>query len=90
MDDQQAVGTLAALAHDTRLRVYRALAVAGPGGRTAGELTSALGISKTTMSNHLAVLARAGVVSQERAGRVMIYRAQPERVAALARLLAMG
>lgn len=64
-----------ALAQSVRLRVFRALVVAGPQGMTPGALTEALAVPATSLSFHLKELTNAGLVSQERQGRHLIYRA---------------
>ncbi len=64
-----------ALAQSVRLRVFRALVVAGPEGMTPGALTEALAVPATSLSFHLKELTNAGLVSQERQGRHLIYRA---------------
>jgi DNA-binding transcriptional ArsR family regulator len=66
---------LAALAQAARLQVFRALVVAGPEGLTPGALSSALGVPASTLSFHLKELTQAGLVSQQRDGRNLIYRA---------------
>lgn len=71
----QAVRSLAALAHPVRLDAFRALVVAGPDGLTPGVLQERLGIPATTLSFHLKELAGAGLVSVERASRHLVYRA---------------
>lgn len=76
MEKQAAIQSLAALAHPLRLDIFRSLVVAGPEGRTPGQLMEALGdIPSATMSFHLKELATAGLVTQERASRHIIYRA---------------
>lgn len=90
METSPAVSTLSALAHEVRLAVYRMLVDAGQGGMAAGEISDRLGMHKATLSNHLKILLAAGVVDQERRSRSLIYRARPERVVALSRLLAEG
>lgn len=90
MRQSLAIQTLSALAHDTRLNVYRLLAGLSPDGMSAGDIAAKLKIPPTSLSNHLGILARAGVVTQERKGRLIIYRARPDRVVALSRLLADG
>ena len=74
MDEKAAVSALSALAQGMRLRVFRALVGAGPGGLTPGVLAATLGVSASTLSFHLKELAHAGLVSQERDGRHLIYR----------------
>jgi len=75
MKEQDVVTALAALAQPVRLRVFRALVVAGPQGLTPGALSEQLGVAGTTLSFHLKELTHAGLVSQERDGRHLIYRA---------------
>ncbi len=75
MNETDAVRSLAALAQEVRLRVFRALVVAGQDGLTPGTLAEQLGIAANTLSFHLKELAHAGLVSQERQGRHLIYRA---------------
>jgi arsenate reductase len=75
MDARSATDALSALAHTTRLEVFRALVVAEPQAIAAGELAKREGIPQNTMSAHLAVLMRAGLVSRERSGRSILYRA---------------
>ncbi|MBU2284906.1 MAG: helix-turn-helix domain-containing protein, partial [Gammaproteobacteria bacterium] len=74
---------LAALAQPVRLRVFRALVVAGPAGLTPGVLSEQLEVAPTSLSFHLKELTHAGLVSQERDGRNLIYRASFDRMNAL-------
>jgi ArsR family transcriptional regulator, arsenate/arsenite/antimonite-responsive transcriptional repressor len=83
MEDQDAVRSLAALAQGMRLRVFRALVVAGNEGLTPGALAEALDVAPATLSFHLKELAHAGLVTQERIGRNLIYRASFEQMNAL-------
>ncbi|TAL20031.1 MAG: ArsR family transcriptional regulator [Aquabacterium sp.] len=80
MDKEAVIKALAALAHPVRLDVFRALVVAGPAGMTPGTMAEGLGIPQNTLSFHLKELAHAGLVSQERASRNLIYRAAFERM----------
>ena len=75
MQETDVVRALAALAQEVRLRVFRALVVAGQEGLTPGGLSEQLGIAPNTLSFHLKELTHAGLVSQERQGRNLIYRA---------------
>ena len=75
MEESSVVKSLAALAQPVRLRVFRALVVAGPDGLTPGALTEQLGVPATSLSFHLKELMHAALVSQERDGRHLIYRA---------------
>jgi DNA-binding transcriptional ArsR family regulator len=83
MDELVAVSTLAALAQGMRLRVFRALIGAGPEGMTPGALAATLGVPGSTLSFHLKELMRAGLVSQQREGRNLIYRPALEHMNAL-------
>ena len=83
MEEIDVVGALGALAQPQRLRAYRALVVAGPAGMTPGALAGALAIPASTLSFHLKELAGAGLVSQRRDGRHLIYRADFARMNAL-------
>ena len=71
----QIVDALAALAQETRLKVYRLLVEAGPGGLPAGEIADELELPGATLSFHLAHLARTGLVQSRQDGRYVIYRA---------------
>lgn len=83
MESTDAVRALAALAQPVRLQVFRCLVVAGPEGLTPGALVEAIGVPATSLSFHLKELTHAGLVSQERQGRHLIYRAAFERMNAL-------
>lgn len=74
LDERTAVLSLAALAQEVRLRIFRALVGAGPQGMTPGALSATLGIPNSTLSFHLKELTHAGLVTQERLGRHLIYR----------------
>lgn len=75
MEQSEAVTALAALAHETRIEVFRLLVRAGPGGLAAGAIGNGLDIAAPTLSFHLKELTRAGLVTAERRGRSRIYRA---------------
>jgi ArsR family transcriptional regulator, arsenate/arsenite/antimonite-responsive transcriptional repressor len=70
-----AVDALGAMAHETRLSVFRILVKAGPDGMIAGAIAEHCGVPPSTMSHHLATLERAGLVSSERESRLIRYRA---------------
>lgn len=80
MEEQDVIRSLAALAQPLRLQVFRALVVAGPQGLTPGRLSEQLGAPGATLSFHLKELMHAQLVSQERDGRHLIYRAAFERM----------
>ncbi|HEY6925403.1 MAG TPA: metalloregulator ArsR/SmtB family transcription factor [Steroidobacteraceae bacterium] len=71
----EAVTALAALAHEHRLAVYRLLVQAGPAGLNAGTIASTLGLPPSSLSFHLLNLHRAGLVTQQRHSRRLIYAA---------------
>lgn len=88
METSEILDALAALAHPARLEVWRRLVAAEPAGLEAGKLAAALGAPANTLSTQLAILARAGLVTRARRGRQIVYRASPDRVAAVAEALA--
>ena len=83
MEEQDVLRALAALAQSIRLRVFRVLVVGGKTGLTPGAIAEALDIPATTLSFHLKELTHAGLVTQERASRNIIYRAAFDRMNAL-------
>jgi DNA-binding transcriptional ArsR family regulator len=83
MEETTVIRGLAALAHAVRLKVFRALVVAGPSGLTPRVMQEGLGVPAATLSFHLKELVHAGLVSQERDGRYLIYRAAYDRMNAL-------
>jgi DNA-binding transcriptional ArsR family regulator len=80
MEENEVARALAALAQTLRLQIFRVLVVAGRTGMTPGALTEHLGVPGTTLSFHLKELANAGLVTQERLGRYLIYRASFEHM----------
>src|SRR5574337_243439 len=78
-----AVAALAALAQPMRLRVFRALVGAAPQGMTPGALSATLGVPASTLSFHLKELLHAGLVTQQRDSRHLIYRPALARMNAL-------
>ncbi|MGE7468128.1 ArsR/SmtB family transcription factor [Bosea sp. NPDC003192] len=75
MKNGQVILALAALAQSTRLDVFRLLVTAEPDGLPAGEVARRLDVPHNTMSSHLAILSRAGLVRSERFSRSIVYRA---------------
>lgn len=75
MDTSKAIEALTALAHETRLEVFRLLVQSGPAGMPAGEIADTLGVRQNTMSSHLGILTRAGMITKLRDGRAMLYSA---------------
>ncbi len=80
MDEAQIVSALAALAHAQRLRVFRALVVAGSEGLTPSTMADGLNVARNALSFHLKELLHAGLVTSEQSGRNLIYRAAYERM----------
>lgn len=76
MEKEIALDALAALGQETRLDVFRLLVKAGQEGMTAGAVSDALDVRPNTLSTHLSVLSRSGLVHAERDGRSIIYRAE--------------
>ena len=76
MESQQALTGLAALAQETRLAIFRRLVRTGPDGESAGSIADALRTPAPTLSFHLKELERAGLISQRRESRSLIYAAR--------------
>ena len=83
MEEKKVVRSLAALAHPLRLQVFRALVVAGIRGMTPGVMSEGSQIPPATLSFHLKELMNSGLVTQERHGRSLVYRASFDQVNAL-------
>ncbi|MFZ7338444.1 ArsR/SmtB family transcription factor [Comamonas jiangduensis] len=83
MQETNAIRSLSALAHEARLRIFRALVVAGPEGLTPSVLAEQLNIASNALSFHLKELLHADLVSQERQGRNLVYRASFDAMNAL-------
>lgn len=75
MEKKLALLGLAALSQETRLDVFRALVKAGPEGLSAGDIADRLGVVQNTLSSHLKKLEHAGLISNRRSGRQIIYGA---------------
>jgi DNA-binding transcriptional ArsR family regulator len=75
MESENAILALAALAQPTRLEVFRMLVKHEPEGLAAGDIAKALVVPQNTMSSHLSILSRAGLVRAQRFGRSIVYRA---------------
>jgi DNA-binding transcriptional ArsR family regulator len=78
MEEPEAVAAFAALAQDTRLRLFRLLMRAGPGGMAAGEIAAAAGLAPSTLSFHLAQMERAGLLAATRRQRRILYAIDAE------------
>lgn len=80
MESTDALAVFAALSQPTRLEVFRLLMVHEPAGLPAGTIAQQLNVPQNTMSTHLAILTRAGLIAAKRAGRSISYRAELSRV----------
>lgn len=87
MEERQALSAFGALSQETRLRIVRALVIAGPEGMAAGSVAEKVGVSATNVSFHLKALEQAGLVSQQRASRSIIYTASYDVLGKLVRFL---
>lgn len=88
MDSARARDALGALSHGTRLNAFRLLVRSEPAGLAAGEIARQLNVPSNTLSNHLAILSRAALLSSERKSRSLIYRADIPALGALMVFLA--
>jgi DNA-binding transcriptional ArsR family regulator len=80
MESENVIVALAALAQPTRLDVFRLLMKHEPEGLPAGDIARELAVPHNTMSSHLGILSRAGLVRSERRSRSIIYRADLDRL----------
>jgi DNA-binding transcriptional ArsR family regulator len=80
MNEEAAIERLSAIAHRTRMAVFRLLVKEGPNGLPAGEIARRLATPPTTMSTHLAILSRADLVKARRESRTVFYALKPEGV----------
>lgn len=83
MDDADTIAALSALAQPTRLAAFRLIVAHAPDGLPAGEIARRLDVPQNTMSTHLAQLTRAGLVSADRQGRTILYRAEIDHMRAV-------
>jgi DNA-binding transcriptional ArsR family regulator len=83
MEDKYVIKALAALAQPNRLQIFRALVVKGREGLTPALIADRMGIPANTLSFHLKELMHADLITQERSGRNLIYRAQYDRMNAV-------
>ena len=73
MDPRSAVACLGALAHETRLAVFRLLVQAGPDGLSAGTIAETIGLPPSSLTFHLQQLSHAGLITQRRVSRQLFY-----------------
>lgn len=83
VNEVQAARRLAALGNRTRLRLFKLLVKAGHGGLNVGDLQRHLGVAPSTLAHHLATLARADLIAQNRQGREIISTANYRSMNAL-------
>jgi len=80
LSEAHAISALAALAQPTRLAIFRLLVKHEPVGITAGVIAATIGAPHNTLSTHLAILVRAGLLRSSREGRTIIYRSDIEGI----------
>ncbi|HEY1300294.1 MAG TPA: metalloregulator ArsR/SmtB family transcription factor [Stellaceae bacterium] len=73
MDAKEAITALGALAHETRLALFRLLVERGPDGLSAGTIAQRLGLAPSSLTFHLQQLTHAGLITQRRRSRQLIY-----------------
>ncbi|MDR5794243.1 metalloregulator ArsR/SmtB family transcription factor [Caballeronia sp. LZ008] len=83
MDSKLAVKALAALAHETRLAVFRLLVTAGHSGMSPGSIAEKLSLPAPTLSFHLKELANAGLIEGKNQGRFIFYCASYDHMQTL-------
>src|SRR5437667_12687061 len=87
MDQIEAIAALGALAQETRLALFRLLVTGGPAGLAAGAIGEKLGVPPSSLSFHLQELVHAGLITQRRLSRNLIYSAEYGRMTELLRYL---
>ena len=90
MEEKFVIKALAALAQINRLQIFRVLVVRGSEGMTPALIAEQLGMPANTLSFHLKELMNADLISQERSGRNLIYRAQFDRMNAVLNYLSQN
>jgi ArsR family transcriptional regulator, arsenate/arsenite/antimonite-responsive transcriptional repressor len=83
MNEKHAIAALGALAQETRLALFRLLVTRGPAGLPAGAIAERLGVQPSLLSFHLAQLVHAGLITQRRLSRQLIYSAEYSAMNAL-------
>ncbi|RFU44437.1 helix-turn-helix transcriptional regulator [Paraburkholderia sp. DHOC27] len=83
MDSNLVVRALSALAHESRLAIFRALVVAGPDGMSAGEIAQRVGLVPSSLSFHLKDLSHADLVKGRQEGRFIYYSANFDAMSGL-------
>jgi ArsR family transcriptional regulator len=80
MNTQTVIASLAALAQESRLAIFRLLVEAGPTGLAVGEIGASLHVSPATLSFHLKELSHAGLIASRQDGRYIYYSANYQRM----------
>jgi ArsR family transcriptional regulator len=88
MEQVEAIAALGALAQATRIQLYRLLVPHGARGMSAGNIAERLGVAPSSLSFHLTNLVDAGLITQKRAGRQLIYAVTPATIGELRKYLA--
>jgi len=88
MEQMQAIAALGALGQVTRLQLYRLLRDQGAAGMSAGNIAERLGLAPSSLSFHLTQLVQAGLITQKRSGRQLIYATARGAVGELRKYLA--
>jgi DNA-binding transcriptional ArsR family regulator len=83
IDQKSATKALSALGHEARLEIYRLLVRAGDEGLNVGQIGAHLGVPASTLAHHLQALVQAGLVIQERQGRLIVNRVDYARMRGL-------
>lgn len=79
MESKEAIAALSALGQDTRLAIFRLLVQNVPDGLPSGEISRQLGVAQNTMSSHLGLMARTGLLVSQRYSKSIVYRADLDR-----------
>lgn len=82
MEKENAIETFSALAQPSRMDAFKLIVMHEPEGIAAGEIAHILDVPQNTMSTHLAILSRAGLITSERQSRSIIYKAKFENLRA--------
>lgn len=85
-----ALQIMSALSQSTRYETFRKLVEVLPDGMAAGDIATAVGTTANTMSAHLAIMSRAGLVLSEKIGRTVVYRAETSAAEELSAFLAQA
>lgn len=83
MEISQAIQALAAIAQDSRLRVFRLLVRQGAAGMSAGDIARVLDLPASTLSTHLSILVNAGLIGSTRHSRSIVYALDVDATRAL-------